>query len=1272
MQSTDLNTGSDWRQFFSLISGLLDQPDTISQCHLITETIEQKLSTRANLWLNEPFYPLPGEPPVQTLKSTPAPEIVKTAAAERKIQILTPTSNETIPYGVAIPLITQNNMLGILLVERAANQGFAPWEIDFLEGLSAHAAVAMQIARQVALKNWRYEQLTLVSKVSSQIANLQDLDTLFHHVAQLIQETFHYYYVAIFTLEKIPEKIAFRASASANSTNSRPVIIELQIGEGLIGHVAAQGEEIVANDVTLDRRYRFIDALPETQSEVCFPLKVENRVLGVLDVQSNKKNAFYELDVLVLRTLADNIALAHEGARLFNDLQYRAEQMRAVFEVSHALTSILDPDKLLREVVQMIHKRLGYPFVHLFTVHPVRRKIIYRAGSGKRSLAMEEQSIMYDLDSTSGLIPWAVRHGKTRVCNDTSTDSLYRPSNLPPSNTQSEMSVPLMFGSDVLGVLDIQSDRKNAFDNNAQSLFESLAANIATALRNANLYRSEQWRRQVADSFRDVAGLLSANVALDQLLDKILTELERNLPCDVSGIWLVDEINPQTPSDLLTLRLAAVHGVEPEKVVQARQNSNSAREWLDSSMTGTQPHIRQPHNPYGPLGAAMQYPADYSSIAAPLLAGGNPLGVLTLAHHSPGRFGSEALNMTATFASYAAVAIQNARLYAQAQEQAWVSTVLLQVAEATQTIDSIEELLNTVVRITPLLVGIKKSAIFLRENDGSFGLKAWFGFDPGDNGYHLTQQQPAVVQLLKTSEVVYILDAVKDLSFPQTDVDPEKGTMVLLPVFVRSELIGMFLITHQVTGQPGASQTFDKQTLSILQGITNQMSVAIENIRLIESREEEAYVTAVLLQVAQAVVSQNDLDSILETIVHLMPILVGIDTCIVYLWEEKEQVFNPVKAYAGSHQREAVYLKCCYKPGEFLLLDETRQKNEILFCKIGDELSNPDDWLKIPCSTAEKLDESSNKWLISFPIAVKGEVFGVMLIKEEGISNSIRTRRLEIINGVTQQMALSIQNEKLNQEMVGRELVEQEFQLARKIQQTFLPSHYPKINGWELHATWQTARQVGGDLYDIFRIGDRHLGLVIADVSDKGMPAALYMTVTRTLIRASAQSITSPSKVLSRVNDLLLMDSQNGMFVTAVYAILSIEAGQLTYANAGHNLPLVIRQSENRIETLPKGGMAMGVMKNSQYTDYQINLTQGDSVVFFTDGLTDTFAADGETFGDERLSKVLMDNLHLAAKPLVDAILSKVEEYRQDTPPGDDMTILVLHRNNPPKKLKTK
>jgi serine phosphatase RsbU (regulator of sigma subunit) len=298
-------------------------------------------------------------------------------------------------------------------------------------------------------------------------------------------------------------------------------------------------------------------------------------------------------------------------------------------------------------------------------------------------------------------------------------------------------------------------------------------------------------------------------------------------------------------------------------------------------------------------------------------------------------------------------------------------------------------------------------------------------------------------------------------------------------------------------------------------------------------------------------------------------------------------------------------------------------------------------------------------FLFAVPIAVKDDLYGVMLIEEAPGGLRFRARRLEIITGIAQQAALAIQNDLLQREMVVRERLETEVQLARQIQQTFLPDSLPQYPEWELAARWKTARQVGGDFYDVFDLPDRRLGLFIADVADKGVPAALFMALTRTLVRAAVTELESPAEAMKRVNDLLIPDTRQGMFVTAVYAVLDMENQELTYVNAGHNPPLWVKH-DGQIERLTRTAIALGVVTGEPVEEQTIKFESGDSLFLYTDGLTESFNADRVFFGEGRLLEAIKSTS--SASDLLDVVEKSLLNFVQDMPPADDLTMLVLRR----------
>jgi phosphoserine phosphatase RsbU/P len=392
-----------------------------------------------------------------------------------------------------------------------------------------------------------------------------------------------------------------------------------------------------------------------------------------------------------------------------------------------------------------------------------------------------------------------------------------------------------------------------------------------------------------------------------------------------------------------------------------------------------------------------------------------------------------------------------------------------------------------------------------------------------------------------------------------------------------------------------------------------------------------------------------------------MPILVGVKRVALYRWDADREAFTASQEYGFSEMEEAIMTEREFTAGVFPLLDYVREQNALVThpVKAG---AKPKAWLKIqPEAGSEAQTMDADQLLIAVPLAIKSDLFGVMLIEETENGRRFRSRRIEIIQGIAQQAALAIQNDLLQLEMVVRERLETEVQLARQIQQTFIPNTLPVYPNWQLAARWRTARQVGGDFYDVIELPNNKLGIFIADVADKGMPAALFMALTRTLVRAAVIETNSPADALRRVNDLLLPDTQQGMFVTAVYGELNLETGDFTYVNAGHNPPFWMK-ANGEIEKLSRTAVALGVMEQEVIGERTIPLAQGDLLFLYTDGLTEAFSAEGDLFGDERVMDALKTVQSGSIEDVILGVEERLNEFIGVMPLGDDLTMLTIKK----------
>ena len=240
--------------------------------------------------------------------------------------------------------------------------------------------------------------------------------------------------------------------------------------------------------------------------------------------------------------------------------------------------------------------------------------------------------------------------------------------------------------------------------------------------------------------------------------------------------------------------------------------------------------------------------------------------------------------------------------------------------------------------------------------------------------------------------------------------------------------------------------------------------------------------------------------------------------------------------------------------------------------------------------------------------------------------------------------------------------LQNELDVATKIQQSILPTTFPSGDDFDVFGHMVAARNVGGDFFDILRLEYGRIGLAIADVSDKGVPAALFMMSTRTLLKGTAIGGSNPGDVLREVNDQLCEENDAEMFVTVLYAVYDPQNRQLTYSNGGHDSPLIIHADGSSTLLPLTRGIALGVMPGLTYNQQTVSLKPGDTVILYTDGVTEAMNAEGEQYGLDDLRDMFADAPPGSSEAANKAVFDAVHQFAQDTPQSDDITCLVMRR----------
>lgn len=326
------------------------------------------------------------------------------------------------------------------------------------------------------------------------------------------------------------------------------------------------------------------------------------------------------------------------------------------------------------------------------------------------------------------------------------------------------------------------------------------------------------------------------------------------------------------------------------------------------------------------------------------------------------------------------------------------------------------------------------------------------------------------------------------------------------------------------------------------------------------------------------------------------------------------------------------------------------------------------DALRDPRTPEISADFLQIKTMVVAPLKIKKEVLGVIALVNKENDERFSEVDDSLLHALGNQAAISINNAKLYQALSERERLEQELQIARDIQGFLFPKEAPRIEGFELASLARPATEVGGDYYDYIEVSKDEWGLVIADVSGKGVPGALVMAMVRSMLRAEAAGKSSAAQVLSRVNKSIYGDIKEDMFVSLFYLVLNVRKGTLNYARAGHDPSLLFHGKEKSYELLDRGGIALGLDEgpffNETLEQGEVKLSSGDTLVLYTDGITEAMNGNNEQFGFQRLLDIVRQSSLAEGEGKVSALVERIDreitKFAGDAPQRDDITLVAL------------
>ena len=920
-------------------------------------------------------------------------------------------------------------------------------------------------------------------------------------------------------------------------------------------------------------------------------------------------------------------------------LQERLEELKLISNAVRAIASArLDEDELCKLVRDQVARFVDADTfqIGLFEGKHYVPKLRFNRGIG---MPLEP----FDLTQNGGIFGYLRESGRWLLVRDFDRELPMLPAKpryINENPPKSAIFIPLVTVDGVIGALAIQSDLVGAYTESHARLLSIIANQAAAAIQNARALKRERERARQFELVSQVAGDTALILDINTLLPRLIEAMQGAFGYYFMGIFLIDDETGDVVCRASTLQTEMINSRMKRGVGLIGASISTQRILVSPDVDNDSRYLREP-----------SLPETKSEAVVPLMVAGQPIGTLDLQSTRLNDFTQSDTRFLEILGQQVSVAIEDARLYQAEREQAWQSNALLQVAEISSRAEDLDEAVTAVARIVPKLSGVAMCAVLTTdERSAQFVIAALEG-------------QISDHENLTVGDAL-LADDVPALKQMLVDHKPVMGTecgrltqpMLALPLLGQGRLVGA-LLTCQTDGT-----AFNPRRIEMMSGLANQAALVIDSVRARVAQKDEAWVTAALLQVAQAVNQSDNLASIAETVMSLTPLLVGVDACAVFVREGQDTALRALRGYGFAPAAQQAIVQ-----------------NDLPMAAWRDWVLAHDNESVYRPIALEPVPERIASWLGNWNLAVlpliaKNQLVGALIVAARNAGQLPHDRTFRILLGIAQQTAVAMDNARLQVALFERRRLEQELNFARDIQRSFLPKEIPEVPGWSLATAWQAARQVGGDFYDVIPLPNGRYNLVIADVADKGVPAALFMAMSRTLVRSAAFENYPPAALLARVNQIILNDSNTDLFVTVFLARWDPASNELVFSNAGHNPPLIYRagcQDEAapgtpdkppEIEQLPMRGIALGVVAAVQLKDESLTLEAGDVAVFYTDGIIDALNSNNEEFGLDRLQDVLKTTAALPATEIASAIMSAVSYFAGDEPPFDDQTLLVLKR----------
>lgn len=786
---------------------------------------------------------------------------------------------------MALPLISRGSIIGAMTIQSVQPAAFSGEDITVLQTMADQLANAIENARLLEERERRITELAIVNEIGQALSSALELDELLEivhlQVSRLFDTTNFYiasyqegntYWTAEFHLEHGEQQPRTRYSLQA----------------GLTGHIIRSREPLLFRTMADNQAFKQAhgaEIIGEmARSWLGVPLIAADNLVGVMAIQDYKReHAYSQDDVALFLTIATQVANALENQRLVDESRRRAREMEVLNEVGRAITSVLDLNEVLRQIVDITKARFGHYFVSIALVEGEQAGMQHGSTIGDTDERLAEVGVWVDLDQEQSLIAEAVRTGQPVLADDVLHDPRYLPVEQLP-DTRSELTVPIKVRGRIIGALDVQSNQPFAYDQADVALLQSLASQAGVALENARLFQETQHRVQDLGDLYQATQAVGSELDLDILTDRLVDEACRLIGADYGVLVTLDPAS----GGILHFKTAGIE--EGRCPLSELPQGKGILKLLLQGLSVRVDDLRQ-HPAFEGLPAG--HLPIVSFLGLPLLYQGQVRGLLGVSNRATGpKFDASAEDLLGSFAAQATVSLENVRLFQEAQTRLDQTQILLRVSEATASTLDTMEVMRRISRAAAQALGADTTAAYLLDSTGRI-LQPMAGYHVPPDKLEVYQQQqvpvdryPFIQAALQERRAMLTSHAALDPLYDEAlwQLIPARSAL-LTPMIVKDEVIGVLWAVWWET-----AYLMTEEDRNLIEGIVRQAAIAIDSARLFGETERRAEELSVLhetsLQLAQ---EQQDLDTVLETTTQRAMELLNSDGGGVWLWREDDQ-----------------------------------------------------------------------------------------------------------------------------------------------------------------------------------------------------------------------------------------------------------------------------------------------------------------------------------------------------------------------------------------------